>query len=417
MPRILPALIGVETPDAGARRAKHPMALGLRLHRTAKRAATAAVTLDLPALDKLLDVPLSKWDPRVAKVVRDFRSRAVQIEVPDSPILASFTSTQVTWVGLFEAQIRNLPRMDRAAEFRIARAYDFMKARVRDALRHAGHAPAKIEDLVLRPVHALPPPARKATVESTQHLDRCVTELERLRNLYVEGALYLVFGPVRRYRDLGVDENDLLQEGAASLFQAIEGFDWRREVRFKTYAVYWVQQAVLKTLYNASRTVRIPIWVQKTFRKIKRVQERRLSEDGAVPHPSRVAQELGITEARVHEILAVRRFAVSLDAAPFSDAEGATLGQSLADDSLTAVPDTVREGDMNVELRAVLEDLPERERMILQRRFGLGGGEPETLSEIAKDLGVTAERVRQLQKAAIERLQGPEALSRLKSFA
>ena len=200
------------------------------------------------------------------------------------------------------------------------------------------------------------------------------------------------------------------------MFQAIKGFDWRREVRFKTYAVYWIQQAILKTLYNASRTVRVPIWVQKAFRKIRRMQEQAVHDHGVLPDPLTVGRALDMPAERVEEILAVRRYAVSLDAQVAGD-EGFSLAQALPDEAAEPLHETVVEGDLGGELAAVLEDLPEREQMILRRRFGLDGNEPETLAEIAKDLGVTAERVRQLQKAALERLQRPRPMSRLKMFA
>ena len=298
----------------------------------------------------------------------------------------------------------------------MARRYEFLKSVVLDALVRAGYRPEVAAELVLRPAHTLPDPTRRAAAGARERLERVLLELEQLRNLYVEGGLYLVHGPVRRYTGLGVDDVDLIQEAAASLFQAIDGFDWRREVRFKTYAVYWIQQAILKTLYNASRTVRVPIWVQKAFRKIRRMQEQAVHDHGVLPDPLTVGRALDMPAERVEEILAVRRYAVSLDAQVAGD-EGFSLAQALPDEAAEPLHETVVEGDLGGELAAVLEDLPEREQMILRRRFGLDGNEPETLAEIAKDLGVTAERVRQLQKAALERLQRPRPMSRLKMFA
>ncbi|MGA1606632.1 MAG: sigma-70 family RNA polymerase sigma factor [Planctomycetota bacterium] len=386
-----------------------------RSHRSPRPAKGARVAF--ADLDALLDVPLSQYERNLKRVVRDFRAKGWSLEVPASQVLESCSSSQVTWPRLFEAQVRNLPRLDRAEEFRMARRYEFAKARVRDALQAAGYRPAEVDALVLRAVADLPPPAKRSTPAARAHLARCADELEQVRNLYVEGALYLVLPPVRRYRDLGVDEADLIQESNASLFQAIEGFDWRREVRFKTYAIYWIQQAILKTLYNASRTVRVPIWVQKAYRKIRQVQESKASDLGYLPPTAWIGEELDMPAERVEEILAVRRFAVSLDAQMSSrDEDGATLGQLLADDEAVPVHESVKEGDLEFELGAALAELPDRERMILKRRFGLGGGEPETLADIAQDLGVTAERVRQLQKAAIERLQKPAPMERLKIF-
>lgn len=368
-------------------------------------------------LDGMLDVPVAQWERNVKRLVREFRSRGLRLDLPASRLDESVRpSSKVIWTNLFEAQVKHMPRMDRAEEFRMARRYDFQKARVRDALLRAGHREAVVEELVTRPLHAMPEPTRKASAEAQRWLAQVVGELEELRNLYIEGALYLVHGPVRRYVGLGVDEIDLVQEAAASLFQAIEGFDWRREVRFKTYAVYWIQQAILKTLYNASRTVRIPIWVQKAYRKIKRIQDQQRRGDGMLPDVTVLAEAVDMPVERVEEILAVRRYAVSLDAAVAGD-EGFSLSQALPDDSAEPIPESIREGDLLAELRDLLAELPDRERMILERRYGLSGTEPETLADIAKDLGVTAERVRQLQKAAIERLQKPRPMQRLKIFA
>ncbi len=375
-------------------------------------------TVDLDQLDLLLDVPVAQWERQLKKLVKEFRGKRLRLQLPQSRMSeVDLSGSSVTWVGLFEAQVRQLPRMDRAEEFRMARRYEFQKAVVLDALIRAGHRPAVASELVLRPCHTLPEATRRAAPGARQRLEQVVAELEHLRNLYVEGSLYLVHGPVRRYTGLGVDDVDLIQESAASLFQAIEGFDWRREVRFKTYAVYWVQQAILKTLYNASRTVRVPIWVQKAYRKIRKLQDQGVHETGVLPDPLLIGRELDMPAERVEEILAVRRYAVSLDAPISSGEEGFSLSQSLPDDSAQPLHETVVEGDLHGELAAVLEELPDRERLILHRRFGLDGGEPETLAEIAQDLGVTAERVRQLQKAALERLQRPRPMERLKMFA
>lgn len=388
----------------------------LPFSKSRRRASATPPVVTLVELDSRLDVPVGQWEKRVAQVVRDLHRRGAVLEIPQSPILASFQTAAGSWVNLFEHQVKSLEKMDRADEFRMARRYDFQKARVRHALSRVGYAKDSLGELQLRPMHALPPAPKKANAADLVHLEQTIEELAALRNAYVEGALYLIFAPVRRYRDLGVDEFDLIQEGAASLFQAIDGFDWKREVRFKTYAVYWIQQAILKTLYNASRTVRIPIWVQKAFRKIRRAQERAITEGGSVPTNADVAKELGIPVERVEEILNVRRYAVSIDA-QLGDEEGSSLAASIADDAIEPIYDTIREGDLGEELRSLLGRLPDRERLILERRFGLSGGEPETLAEIAADLGVTAERIRQLQKAAIERLQGPDAMDRLRLFA
>ncbi len=302
--------------------------------------------------------------------------------------------------------------MERDEEFRMARRYEFLRLRVQRELERQGLAPKVAHELAGKPRSVVVARIEKAL--HTDYLDRCLDQLEELRNLYVEGALYLVLGTVARYRGLGVDTPDLIQEGNASLFQAIEGFDWRRDVRFRTYAQYWVQQAVLKVLYNSARTVRIPVWVQKLLGRIRRTQDE-CRRAGREFTNAEVAERLGITEERVAWVLATKRYAVSLDAERGGD-EGMTLMQTLADEDAVPVPDSVPVGDLRASLAEAMRELPDRERLILQRRFGLGGGEPETLGAIAEDLGITAERVRQLQSAALGRLQKREQLTRLAAF-
>jgi RNA polymerase primary sigma factor len=285
-------------------------------------------------------------------------------------------------------------------------------------LTQLGLKPEEAKDLAGRPARDLLEvvshrPARRGF--PTAWFERVVQQLEELRNLYVEGALYIVLGSVNRYRGLGVDTADLIQEGNASMFQAIDGFDWRRDVRFRTYAQYWVHQAILKMLYNSSRTVRVPIWVQKILGKIRRAQDALRRSNGREPTHDEIGRHIGVAAEKVAWVLATRRYAVSLDA-EIGGEEGSSLVQRLADESLQPVPDSVPVGDLPAALRAVMADLPERERLILQARFGLGGKEPQTLSEIADGLGVTAERVRQLQNAALARIKRPGKLRQLQAF-
>lgn len=302
----------------------------------------------------------------------------------------------------------------------MARRHEFLRTRVVTELARAGVPKGEAEELAARPRSAVEQQLvdrgleRKGTAAERRYRDRCLVELEELRNLYVEGALYLVLSTVHRYQGLGVDTSDLIQEGNASLFQAIEGFDWRRDVRFKTYAQYWVHQAVLKMLYNGSRTVRVPVWVQKALGKIRRLQQAGRA-DGRELTNEEIGERLDMPSERVEQILTTKRYAVSIDA-HVADEDGATLAQLLADEEQAPIPETITEGDLGESLDRAMADLPDRERMILRRRFGIGGGEPETLGEIAVDLGITAERVRQLQNAALARLKKPGPRTMLAGF-
>lgn len=299
----------------------------------------------------------------------------------------------------------------------MARRHEFLRALALHGLVTAGLEEAAAEALLRGParetlaaLQELPP----TSAVDRLWLARIVEQFEELRNLYVEGALYLVLSTVNRYRGLGVDTADLIQEGNASLFQAIDGFDWRRDVRFRTYAQYWVHQAVLKMLYNSSRTVRVPIWVQKVLGKIRRAQDAGRREGRELTHEE-IGQRLGIPAERVKWVLSTRRYAVSLDAET-QHGEGGTLAQALPDTSLVPIPESIPAGDLRQVLDDAMADLPARERGILRRRFGLDGGEPETLGQIAVDLGITAERVRQLQNAALGRIKKPGKLRLLQAF-
>lgn len=373
--------------------------------------------LSLPEVDVWLDVEVGEFERAVARLVKEFRAKAVTVEIPrgEALIAEKPVDSGVSWARLYRAQVQRLARMAREDEFLMARRYDFFKARAMAALRELSYPEEELRDLVRGGRDHLPAPPAKAKPEALANLDRAMTEFEALRNHYVEGALYMVHACAHRYRNLGVDFSDLIQEGSSSLFQAVEGFDWRRDVRFKTYAQYWVHQAILKALYNSSRTVRVPIWVQKALSKIKRIREQGRRADGEEPSSSEVGAKLGFAEERVDELLKTKRYAVSLDAEVGSE-DGASLGQLLADRRTVPITDAISDGDLGDCLDEVMADLPSREHMILTRRYGLHGRQPETLGEIASDLGITAERVRQLQKAALGRLQKPTKKQRLRAY-
>lgn len=358
-------------------------------------------------------------------------SRRIGVTVPPAPFARiDDLDARTAWTTYYDAQVNRLPRLERADEFLMARRYEFLKARARVALEAAGVEESAARAVVTPPrlafadeIVALPQRRRRLPRKgksgpdvAVEYAAQALRELHDLRNLFVEGALYMVLATVQRYRGLGVDVVDLIQEGNASLFQAIEGFDWRRDVRFRTYAQFWIQQAILKTLYNASRTVRVPIWVQKTLKKIQRLRESTVNPDGSQLNAAQIAEKLDMPVERVEELLAVRRYAVSIDQER-PGMEGRTMAQEIADESLEPVENTVVEDDLPARLDEAMADLPDRERMILSRRYGLDGSAPETLGDIADDLGISAERVRQLQNAALMRLRMPRKLALLKAFA
>lgn len=387
-----------------------------------RRRLSDGAALTLEELDALLDVSVAAFDKAVAKLTVELRKKRILVQVPASLVPDSSSGnaqSRLTWTGVYEAQLQQMQRLERAEEFKMARRYEFLRARAKSALLELGMDEERASSWFASPTieSALKwKPKKGTTQKDAAYLRSALGEFLAARDLYVSLALPLVPGCAQRYRGLGVDYQDLIQEGNASLFSAVEGFDWRRDVRFRTYAQYWIQQAILKSLYDASRTVRVPVWVQKALKKIQRVREAGRLQNGVEPSSAEVGAKLGIPAERVDELLATRRYAQSLDA-ELPGEDGTTLAAMIADTrEQESESEQLGDDGLKARLSEVMADLPERERTILTRRFGLHGKEAETLGDIAVDLGVTAERVRQLQNVALERLQRPAKRDRLKSY-
>lgn len=400
------------------------MVLAKLISVVARKPAQAGERLPLAALDAQLDVAVERFPAVVRRLSRRFCAKRLLVDLagyqPDRQA-ARDAAAELALPDVrereYQQDLRRIVPMDRAEEFRMARRHEFFASMLRGILARSGMAEAAAADLLRRPEAEVLQAV--AALRLPRQIDRdwlvaAIRQFGELRRLYIEGSLYIVLTTVNRYRGLGVDTQDLIQEGNASLYQAIDGFDWRRGVRFRTYAQFWVHQAVLKMLYNGARTVRLPIWVQKLLGKIRRAQDE-ARRAGRSATTGELAQQLGVPAERIEWVLSTRRYAVSIDA-PRGDGEGETLAQSLADENAMPVPELVPEGDLRQALAEVMADLPDRERRILRRRYGLDGGEPQTLGEIAADFGITAERVRQLQNAALGRIQRPAKLRQLQAF-
>ena len=316
----------------------------------------------------------------------------------------------------YERELSKLPRLSRAGEFRMARRYELVRARTDEALRAAGFAADNVKRILLHGLDGQAWPAKAKKKPALQRdVEARLVEFDALRNVFLEGSLYLVMKGVHKYRKLGIDTLDLVQEGNVSLFQAIEGFDWRRDVRFKTYAEYWINQAFLKMLYNNVRTVRVPVWVQKLLKKIKDLQTESVNRNGRELTASEVGKKLDLSAEKVEELLKTQRYSVSLDA-EVGDEDGSKVSDLLEDARSEPVPEQVVDVPLNERLDELLAELPDRERLILELRFGLDGKDPRTLYEVGQLLKVSAERVRQLQESALRRLRVPNVRDRLASF-
>lgn len=255
------------------------------------------------------------------------------------------------------------------------------------------------------------------TPEGEKGLARRVQEgNEEAKAELAAANLRLVVSIAKRYTGLGLPLLDLIQEGNVGLMRAIEKFDPERGFKFSTYATWWIRQAITRAITQTSRSIRLPESLIQRLRQIHQAESSWIDRYGEPPTDEDLAEELDIPVEQVHEARQAPQFTTSLDKPLDEEDEGDELQQLIGNGSLPAPLRTALKELRREELRKALDVLTERERMVLSLRYGLDDDEPRTLEDTGQELGISRERVRQIQNEALEKMRHPRVKERLEQF-
>ena len=381
------------------------------------RRAAAHGTYPHEELDRRLRAAaddLETYETTARALIAELDERGLDLEISDPELRRKermhFTTPR-SIEDQFRAEVDSILLHDREEEADLARRIEFARWRLESALAAEGIDPEELGKGGHRP----PSQGLHETCVYPERVCRRWMELHAMRKEMVERNLYLALINVERYAHTRIGRMDLIQEGSSALFRAVDGFDWRRGLLFRTYAVHWLNQAFRSHLYNFGNTVRLPVYLQKAMKHVHSAVERLGNPKATV---EQIAEEADLREHIVESALGATRSTTSIDAALGGDGNGPKLQDliSLGQEVQDPYSPTMEDFSLQDGVEMALDRLSDRERMVVTKRFGLEGEQEHTLAQIAGELGVSLERVRQIQVRSMAKMATPKLRKAIDPF-